>query len=141
MWQCTRCHESIEDSFDVCWSCGTSKDGVEDPSFQKVEGADVAPSDTAGELGHPTFPRAAPPEGAIQAGEPVRSGCALDSKCPYCAGVDLIRGVRLGLTAEAGSVGLKYRTLLVLVGTEPVYADVCKACGSVARSYVRETDR
>jgi hypothetical protein len=55
--------------------------------------------------------------------------------------MDLIRAVRLGLTAEAGSVGLRYRTLLVLAGTEPLYADVCKKCGSVARFYVRETDR
>jgi hypothetical protein len=65
----------------------------------------------------------------------------VDSKCPYCDGVDLIRGVRLGLTSEAGSVGLKYRMLLLIVGTEPLYADVCKACGSVARFYVRGTDR
>jgi hypothetical protein len=42
---------------------------------------------------------------------------------------------------EGGSVGLKYRTLLVLVGTEPLYADVCKGRGSVARFYVRDTDR
>jgi hypothetical protein len=141
MWQCTKCRESIEDSFDVCWSCGTSKDGVEDPSFQKADDAEGAPSDAAGEFRHLTIPRAVPPEDAIQAGEPASIAPAVDSKCPHCAGVELIRGVRLGLTAGAGSVGLKYRTLLVLVRTEPLYADVCKGCGSVARFYVRETDR
>ena len=34
MWECSKCHESIEDGFDICWSCGTSKDGTEDPNFE-----------------------------------------------------------------------------------------------------------
>ena len=33
MWECPKCHEKVEDSFDVCWSCGTSIDGVENPHF------------------------------------------------------------------------------------------------------------
>ena len=37
MWECNKCHERIEDSFDACWNCGTSRDGVEDPSFRKGE--------------------------------------------------------------------------------------------------------
>jgi hypothetical protein len=138
MWQCTKCRESIEDSFDVCWSCGTSKDGVEDPSFQKAEDAERFPGAAAEEIQQSSIPCAALPKDAIHAGEPALIATAVDSKCPHCAGVELIRGVRLGLTGE---VGLKYRTLLVLVGTEPLYADVCKECGSVARFYVRETDR
>jgi hypothetical protein len=36
MWQCRKCGENIEDSFDACWSCGTSRDGVEDPVFGPV---------------------------------------------------------------------------------------------------------
>ena len=44
MWQCVKCREKLEDSFDICWSCGTSKDGVEDlagnVSFQSPVGAD-----------------------------------------------------------------------------------------------------
>ena len=35
MWLCSKCREQIEDTFEVCWNCGTSKDGVEDPSFSK----------------------------------------------------------------------------------------------------------
>lgn len=34
MWKCTGCQEKIEDSFTVCWNCGTSCDGVPDPGFQ-----------------------------------------------------------------------------------------------------------
>jgi len=33
MWNCAKCREEIEDSFDACWRCGTTKDGVEDPHF------------------------------------------------------------------------------------------------------------
>lgn len=33
MWRCGKCGETVESSFDVCWNCGTSKDGVEDPAF------------------------------------------------------------------------------------------------------------
>lgn len=36
MWQCSKCQENIEDSFAVCWACGTSREGIEDPSFQPV---------------------------------------------------------------------------------------------------------
>src|SRR5262249_32598654 len=32
-WICSRCGETVDAGFLVCWSCGTSVDGVEDPSF------------------------------------------------------------------------------------------------------------
>jgi hypothetical protein len=37
MWTCPKCREEVEDSFDVCWSCGTTIDGVEDPSFAAAD--------------------------------------------------------------------------------------------------------
>jgi hypothetical protein len=37
MWECQKCHERHEDSFEVCWNCGTSKAGVEDPGFQPAD--------------------------------------------------------------------------------------------------------
>ena len=37
MWACTNCNASSEDTFDACWRCGTSKDGVVDDSFQKAD--------------------------------------------------------------------------------------------------------
>jgi hypothetical protein len=27
MWNCPKCHEEVEDDFDVCWNCQTGKDG------------------------------------------------------------------------------------------------------------------
>ncbi len=36
MWQCVKCQTDVEDSFDACWACGTSRLGAEDPSFTPV---------------------------------------------------------------------------------------------------------
>lgn len=33
MWDCTKCHKRVEDAFDVCWNCGTTRDGLEDTEF------------------------------------------------------------------------------------------------------------
>jgi Double zinc ribbon len=33
MWQCVVCGEQIEEDFDVCWNCQTSKDGKPSESF------------------------------------------------------------------------------------------------------------
>ena len=32
MWKCSKCKETIEDSFDSCWNCGTGKDGTPAPA-------------------------------------------------------------------------------------------------------------
>ncbi len=41
MWKCTKCSKRIDDDFQVCWNCGTSVDGTEDPEFRKAD--DVGP--------------------------------------------------------------------------------------------------
>jgi hypothetical protein len=51
MWQCTKCREEIEDSFDTCWACGTSRDGAEDPLFQPVADQPPFPTRLAGIAG------------------------------------------------------------------------------------------
>jgi hypothetical protein len=33
MWICPKCGEEIEAGFDICWQCGTSPEGLEDPDF------------------------------------------------------------------------------------------------------------
>lgn len=33
MWICPKCRVDVESSFAVCWACGTTFDGVEDPTF------------------------------------------------------------------------------------------------------------
>ena len=36
MWTCSKCGESVDDSLNTCWKCGTSSEGVEDPAFHSV---------------------------------------------------------------------------------------------------------
>lgn len=33
MWTCPKCGSKVDPGFEVCWNCGTSADGVEDPNF------------------------------------------------------------------------------------------------------------
>ena len=42
MWECKKCRERINSAFEVCWNCGTSRDGTEDPSFRS-EGDEPPP--------------------------------------------------------------------------------------------------
>jgi hypothetical protein len=37
MWNCPNCAEGLNDAFEVCWSCGTTKDGTVDPHFLDPE--------------------------------------------------------------------------------------------------------
>jgi hypothetical protein len=34
VWTCPKCATEVEDSFEVCWQCGTALDGTEDPGFE-----------------------------------------------------------------------------------------------------------
>jgi hypothetical protein len=40
MWSCPKCRAKVDDSFEVCWSCGTTPEGVEDPSFLTADEAE-----------------------------------------------------------------------------------------------------
>jgi|SRR5581483_1168874 len=37
MWSCPKCREAVENDFEVCWSCGTTREGEEDPHFFDAE--------------------------------------------------------------------------------------------------------
>ena len=45
MWQCPKCRSEVDDSFEVCWSCGTTPDGIEDPNFVTADEADPIPDE------------------------------------------------------------------------------------------------
>ena len=61
--------------------------------------------------------------------------------CPECGSSDIIAGVGVSQTGETGGIGLCFKTLVVLRGTAPLYADLCRQCGTVVRLFVRETDK
>jgi len=39
MWTCPKCASKVDPEFDVCWQCGTSPEGVEDPTFVSADDA------------------------------------------------------------------------------------------------------
>ncbi|MEJ7638381.1 MAG: hypothetical protein WKF75_10510 [Singulisphaera sp.] len=61
MWTCPKCGSQVDPSFDVCWSCGTTPEGFEDPTFVKADdAADESPVDLdmpKGEAPIPSPPR------------------------------------------------------------------------------------
>ena len=41
-WICEHCKNDVDDEFDICWSCGASFDGIENPDFcQEIEATDL----------------------------------------------------------------------------------------------------
>jgi hypothetical protein len=44
MWTCPKCGSQVDSSFDVCWNCGTTPEGVEDPTFVKADDVVAAES-------------------------------------------------------------------------------------------------
>jgi hypothetical protein len=112
MWKCPKCHEMLEDTFDVCWNCGTSREGVEDPDFGKpepdealAESRDPVDSDDESELPRDTNPIV----------------------CPRCyRNLDFVgtkrfhEGTRLGFLGELGEL---------FVNRERFDVYVCPRCG------------
>ena len=39
MWTCPKCDTKVDPSFEVCWHCGTSVEGVADPNFVSADDA------------------------------------------------------------------------------------------------------
>ena len=33
MWKCPKCNTKVDDAYEICWACGTTVDGVENPGF------------------------------------------------------------------------------------------------------------
>lgn len=62
-------------------------------------------------------------------------------RCPHCGGDDVITGLKINQNAEVGRIGLAYKALGPFVGTEQLSADLCRACGTVVRFFVKDTSR
>ena len=61
--------------------------------------------------------------------------------CSECGSTDIVTGIAVTKAAETCHIGLSYKALAILRGTEQLYADLCKQCGTVVRFYVREPDK
>jgi len=104
-WSCPACGEKVEDDFDLCWNCGTGREGAP-PSREHLE--------AAAELGEPLPPRLSP-WGAILGGlrvvrrRPLILVLGLPDLLYVCvswlAGVDTLHGLDLHapITAAAAA--------------------------------------
>jgi hypothetical protein len=76
MWTCKKCGNHIDPSFEVCWCCGTSIDGVEDPTFVRADSPppEVSPLDLDMPPGDDPLPTPPDPD----AGDLVEAYWAID---------------------------------------------------------------
>jgi hypothetical protein len=75
MWTCPKCHSKVDPSFEVCWKCGTTPEGVEDPTFVPDDASPNAdPLDMDMPAGDGPLPQPANPLG----GDLVEAYWALD---------------------------------------------------------------
>jgi hypothetical protein len=116
-WPCPQCHELVPGTFDVCWSCGTSRDGTRDPNFV------AEPVDLADDV----------PEGESMGEETVRRGL----QCPRCGSSKIIPGAALcdrgGVFDEVDVVIYGKPDALLFKDRQygRLRADICGACGHV----------
>jgi predicted nucleic-acid-binding Zn-ribbon protein len=96
MWECVKCHERHDDSFEICWNCGTSRAGVEDPTFTKVEDEAKPSGSEAQAL------TAVPSREHSQRPAPARA--LLWEACPKCGSRSVLPGGELKPAADPGSL-------------------------------------
>jgi hypothetical protein len=112
-WQCVTCGEKIERNFDVCWNCGTARDGTEDPEFVKlldVTGAEPDLHDLA-EAGEPAAPCAK---------------CGSERIIPH---VPLVGNFEHSTRLKAVVIGNPDALILRDPLFGEVYANICGQCG------------
>ena len=103
MWTCSGCGQQVDETFGVCWKCGTSKEGVPDPAFQPV-------SDRTGTSDAPEPPR-----------HPI--ACARCSRTlDYVGSKRFHEGANWGVFGELGELFVKREHFDVYV---------CPRCGRV----------
>lgn len=56
MWNCPNCDEPLEESFAICWQCGTDRQGKVNPNFVPVNDGDLTiDSESSKRNGPPQF--------------------------------------------------------------------------------------
>ena len=78
MWTCPKCGTKVDPSLEVCWSCGTTPDGVENPTFVRADADVVSAAESPCDLDMPTGDKPLPDPASALAGELVECYWALD---------------------------------------------------------------
>jgi hypothetical protein len=61
--------------------------------------------------------------------------------CPECKSTDIATGIGFRMPSDTNKVGLSCKHLGVFTETAPLFADVCRQCGTVVRFFVRGVDK
>jgi len=128
-WKCGKCGEDVPATMEICWNCGTSQDGVEDPNFVKAD--TIVPPEVAAEEA----------DGDELHDDPVAVRRTAESRtelrCPRCGSTKVLPNVQT-LVEIAHNTPLR-----LLVDRKPdafilkdrlfgeLTADVCGECGHV----------
>jgi hypothetical protein len=121
-WTCSQCHLSVPGGFEICWNCGTTRDGVLDPDFNKQpEGEDGDKAWEVPELDAVTRP--------------------IERSCPRCGSQKIIPNTRIrdqGQYSDGKLQVVLYGDPDALIFKDRVYdeltADICGNCGHVELS-------
>ena len=137
-WECGKCRTMVEGNFEVCWQCGTSRVGVADPAFRRLEDAASAPPEDVPGTGSVPDPETRPP------GRPPGRTCV-------ACGETL---VPIQLIETSGRYGLRHSELQYTAGDAQsgwfgsypvegiIRAQLCPRCGRVGlRDPARFTHR
>jgi len=103
MWTCPKCHSKVDASFEVCWKCGTTPDGIEDPTFVSADDAGPIEGPPVTEEGLGTIPvvlATTPTEPWGPEVEPVEAYMAEDRMQAHFLAEEL---TRIGIPAVADS--------------------------------------
>ena len=53
--------------------------------------------------------------------------------CSECGSTDIVVGIAVTKNADSGHIGLSYKALAIVRGTEQLYADLCKSVSEKGR--------
>jgi len=132
-WKCPGCGESVPGSFDVCWSCLTTKDGEKADPSERVSLQKIADADEPNR-------KAEPAEGIAEAlgTEDEDEEQPVLTECPRCGSPKLQRGVTVYDQGDNSDGRLKvvvFGNPGALIFKDRLYgevkADICGRCGHV----------
>ncbi|MEH2138373.1 hypothetical protein [Nostoc sp.] len=128
MWSCCKCHEENEETFSFCWSCGTSKDGIENKSFQRID--EIAPSSIKGQ------PVLLTSTGIINADDSSSTYPNQQTVCLKCGSSDIVPNVHIFTHTQVVNQDLQVEIYdnpkaLIFKGshTGTLTASICGQCG------------
>jgi hypothetical protein len=75
----------------------------------------------------------------LEAGFPPKAWTG--APCTHCGSRDIVSELRYNPDAEVNPLSFSYRAFAPLWGTEEIYADLSRGCGTIIRAFVKNTNR